>query len=217
MTSGRINGVPAHFWIDTGSNATITLTKPFAAAHDAKLPGRRFTYGTVAGVGGTAGTSSIGRLASVEIGPMILLRPVASYMNVNLGLFTDAEMAANLGDPGFYSTAVSFDYRHRKAWIVRIDPAPPPVAEYDYAGVSLKYRAPGEAIVNRVIGESPGWEAGLKYGDTIKTIDGQPVSQELISQTETNARSENLQCIKFVIERAGQQITVTVQPRKYLD
>jgi hypothetical protein len=217
VTSGRINGVRAHFWIDTGSNATITLTKPFAAAHDAQLPGRRFTYGTVDGIGGSAGTSSIGRLTSVEIGPMILLRPVASYMNVNLGLFSDAEIAANLGDPGFYSTALTFDYRHRKAWIVRINPAPPPVAEYDYAGVSLKYRAPGEATVNRVIEGSPGWEAGLEYGDTVKTIDGQPVSQELISLTETNARSGNLPRIKFVIDRAGRQIPVTVQPRNYLD
>lgn len=217
VTSGRINGVPAHFWIDTGSNATITLTKPFAAAHVAQLLGRRFTYGPVTGVGGSAGTSSIGRLTSVEIGPMVLLRPVASYMNVDIGLFGDAEMAANLGDPGFYSTALSFDYRHRKAWIVRIDPAPPPVTEYDHAGVSLKYRAPGEATVNRVIEGSPAWEAGIKHGDTVKIIDGQPVSQALISLTETNARSENQRAIKFVIERLGRQINVSVQPRNYLD
>ena len=58
--------------------------------------------------------------------------------------------------------------------------------------------------------EAPGFEAGLKPGDRIVSIDGQQIDE--ISQASEIIRSSPDVALPFVIERDGEQVDVTVTP-----
>jgi len=72
-----------------------------------------------------------------------------------------------------------------------------------------------EPLINRVEAAGPAAKAGLQRGDRVLAIDDQPVADagQVIDRVRASAATEGATPMRWRIERAGQVLDVTVQPR----
>ncbi len=216
VTAGQVNGVPAQFWIDTGSNPALIVNAPFASLHAGQMPSRKYDDGMIFGSSGKGAPQQNGRLASIKVGQVVVEKPIALFPDIHVGLTGDAEVAGDIGDYVFAASALTFDYQDHKAWAVPDNTATPPVERYNYSGMRMKYVAPGSATVSMIRKDSPAWDAGFRAGDQITAIDGSAVSQELVSLTNRKMSSGELMSVRVSVIHDKACVDLIVQPRDYI-
>ena len=216
VTAGQVNGVPAQFWIDTGSNVALIVNGPFALLHAGQMPSRKYDGGLMSGSSGKGSPVFMGRLASIEVGQLTVPKPVALFPALDVGLVSDTETAGDLGDDVFMTSALTFDYQDRKAWVVPDETAAPSVAKNIQSGMRVEIDATGDAVVGAIYKDSPAWEAGLRKGDRITAIDGNAVSQDLANATWRKISSGELKSMRLSVLRGKVSFDVVVQPRDYI-
>lgn len=216
VTAGRINGVPAQFWIDTGSNTALVVNVPFALLHAGQMPSRKYDGASIAGSSGKGSPVLMGRLESIEVGQLTVPKPVALFPTLNVGLVSDTETAGDLGDAVFMTSALTFDYQDRKAWVVPDATVAPSVAKNIETGMRVEVDSTGDAVVGAIYKDSPAWEAGLRKGDQITAIDGNPVSQDLVNATRRKISSGELKSVRLSVLRDKASFDVVVRPRDYI-
>lgn len=216
VTAGQVNGVPAQFWIDTGSNVALIVNGPFALLHAGQMPSRKYDGGLMSGSSGKGSPVFMGRLASIEVGQLTVPKPVALFPALDVGLVSDTETAGDLGDDVFMTSALTFDYQDRKAWVVPDETAAPSVAKNIQSGMRVEIDATGDAVVGAIYKDSPAWEAGLRKGDRITAIDGNAVSQDLVNATRRKISSGELKSMRLSVLRDKVSFDVVVQPRDYI-
>ena len=216
VTTGRINGIPAQFWIDTGLNTAVVVNVPFALFHAGQMPSRRYDGGSIHGASGKGSPVFMGRLASIEVGQLTVPKPVALFPTLNVGLVSDTETAGDLGDALFMTSALTFDYHDRKAWVVPDETVAPSVAKNIETGMRVEVDSTGDAVVGAIYKDSPAWEAGLRKGDQITAIDGNAVSQDLVNATRQKISSGELKSVRLSVLRDKASFDVVVRPRDYI-
>ena len=216
VTAGRVNGLPAQFWIDTGSNEALIVNGPFALLHAGQMPTHKYDAGSISGSSGKGSPVFMGRLASIEVGQLTIPKPIALFPALDVGLVSDAETAGDLGDHVFMTPALTFDYQDRKAWVVPDETVAPSAAKYIQSGMRVKIDVTGNAVVSSILEDSPAWEAGLRKGDQITAIDGNAVSRDLVSSTNQKMSSGELKSVRFSVLRDKASVDVVVQPRDYI-
>jgi C-terminal processing protease CtpA/Prc len=74
----------------------------------------------------------------------------------------------------------------------------------------------GDAVVGAIYKDSPAWEAGLRKGDQITAIDGNPVSQDLVNATRRKISSGELKSVRLSVLRDKASFDVVVRPLDYI-
>ena len=80
-------------------------------------------------------------------------------------------------------------------------------------GVGSPYR--GDAVFGEVKAGGPAAQAGLRAGDRVRRIDGQPVAdaQALIAAIRGSVRDGSVHPLSLALDRAGQELDIVVTPR----
>ena len=185
---GRIDELPATFDIDTGSRSELDVTSP-AVARDhlrSRYPnGVRVVTGW--GVGGPS-KSYVVRLHSIALGTVDVDAPTADFSENKGGSFSDPSYDGNIGSAFLKRFVVTFDYRHQRMYLKRIEPLPPDIGDFDRSGMWIN-AARGGYLVTSVAAGSPAAEAGLEPGDVILELAGRPARAEDLSDARALLRT----------------------------
>jgi hypothetical protein len=200
--------------IDVGAAGSLSLTKTFADEnHLRDRVGPTIRRRAGGGVGGAV-NADIGRIASLKIGSVEIVRPVTSLAGDSAGVMSgNNEWVGNIGGDILRRFTVYLDYQHERMILEPRAGADDPL-EADMSGLglimndslttaSVDYLAPGMAAM----------AAGLAVGDTLVTIDGQPANATAIRELRKRFRRDG-ERIVLEVRRGGEVRTVTLVTRR---
>ena len=172
---GSFEGIPAKFDIDTGARDALTLTAPFAQAHDLRATHPKGVDAVGGwGVGG-ASRGYVARGKEMAIGPVTIPDVVTSFSTQKKGAFSSAAFQGNVGAGILKRFVVTFDYpRH----MIYLKPLPGPVADldtYDRSGMWINAAEAGMEVMD-VTAHGPAAQAGIEAGDVITRVNGKPAT-----------------------------------------
>jgi hypothetical protein len=199
QVDGSIDGMAGKFELDTGSRSSIDLLGPFVQQHDlVKRYNATLQAVTGWGVGG-ASRSLVTRGKLLTLGKVEVPNPITELTLQKKGAFSSGYVAGNVGAGVLKRFNVTFDYQHQQ---IIFEPNAnfnkPDV--FDRSGMWLNLAGASFEVMDVVAG-GPAAQAGLKVGDKILAVDGQPASQ--ISLPALRAR--------FKSDAPGSQAHLTVQ------
>ena len=167
--------IEGRFVIDTGSSMALLVT-PEVAARDSVLAALPRTVGLVSrGVGGEV-ENRVGRAASFSLGTLRFDQPtVVVPAPGGAGRISAEGTIGNIGGQILGRCRVTFDYARKR---IGFDPAAgfDRPFEADMTGMSLTRSADG-SVVRLVNPGTPAAEVGLRVGDRIVEIDGEPAGR----------------------------------------
>jgi hypothetical protein len=199
QVEGEIDGVAGKFDIDTGSRASLDLLGPFVEKHDLTAKYAPKLEGVTGwGVGGPA-RAAIGRAQVLKLGDVSVQAPVTELTLQKKGAFTDPYVAGNVGAGVLKRFNIVFDYG-RQRLIFEKNANYAKRDAFDRAGMWMNEGEAGFEVMD-VFSGSPAAEAGIKVGDTIVAVDGQPVA----SVTLPGLRQ------RFRTDAAGTKVTLKVR------
>ena len=184
--SGTLDGVPVLLTVDTGSRDSLTLSSPFASAHELA---RKYAAAPEAVIGWGVGGAARGR--PVRFGTLQLsgldIDGIAGNLFVgNKGAFADPNVAGNLGGGVLRRFTVAFDYANKKMYLAPNAGFGKP-DEFDRSGLWLLGDGDALKIVD-VAAESAAQHVGLKIGDRIVSIGGEKIAAHTLAQWRARLR-----------------------------
>lgn len=175
ITRPGVADVRARLIIDLGSaNMPVALTSAYTRSVKLFAPSDR--YIEIAGVTSLYGSSAgrIQRLGSVKLGNLEIARPIANISDALSAAIPPSIADGTIGMPVLRRTTMILDYQRSRIIFERNSEYSAP---YEFANVSgLQLERAGYAIrVRNVIAGSPAAKSGMRIGDEIVTVDGEPV------------------------------------------
>ncbi len=213
FVAGFLDDIPANFDIDSGSRSEMDITGPTVAKHGLKA---RFSKGVSAitgwGVGGPSRSYTV-RLPSVTLGHVKVDGPTAGLSEDKGGSMSDGNYQANIGSGFLKRFVVTFDYAHQRMWLKPIAPTPVDAGRFDRSGMWINADKGGYEVT-AVSAGGPADEAGLKAGDVIVSLDGQPAVAEKLSDARILLRARPAGSkIEAQVRRDGAERTVAITLR----
>lgn len=198
--------------LDLGGSGSITLHAPFVEQHGlvtATVPTTR-----VLGVTGMGGSTAgrVGRLASLDIGGVLLRQPVAVFSADTAGAYADAAFGGTVGARVASRFRVFLDFTRRR---IILEPGPNTSASFDRpsSGLALESDAPAFRTfrVIDVLEHGPAEYAGVQIGDVLTAVDGKPAAAFTLQ--ELRHKFEGADTIAVSLLRAGRSVAATIVPR----
>ncbi|WIG54432.1 MAG: hypothetical protein OJF61_000218 [Rhodanobacteraceae bacterium] len=210
---GSFEGIPAKFDIDTGARDALTLTAPFAAAHDLRATHPKGVEAVEGwGVGG-ASRGYVTRGKEVAIGTVKIPDVVTSFSTQKKGAFSSAAFQGNVGAGLLKRFVVTFDYPHHTMYL---KPLPEPVADldtYDRSGMWINAAKGGMQVMD-VTASGPAAQAGIEAGDVVTEVNGKPAASIPVYELRRMLRDEAPgTVVHFTITRGAQSHKVDVKLR----
>ena len=193
---GVIDLVPGSFTLDTGQANSLTLYRPFMARTGIE---RKYTPKLTAIVGegvGGAIRAEVARGEKLLLGDTVVTGPVVYLSLQKSGAFSDPDLAGNVGGGVFLRFSTTFDYAHRMVYFERTR---------DYAAgdglklMTVKRSLTGLTVLS-VLPGGPMYDAGIKRGDLIETIEYKPTTE-----------IEDLHLMKIFRKPAGTKVQMGVR------
>lgn len=167
--SGSIDGLSGEFEVDTGSRDALILWAPFAEAHDLATRYHASPETVVAwGVGGSA-NGMLAHGGTLLIGNIAVHDPLIDLSAAKQGA---RFIAGNIGGEILRQFTITFDYADQVLYLQPNRHYGEPM-NYDRSGMWIN-AAPGGLAVKSVMPHGPAYDAGLKVGDLITAVDGEP-------------------------------------------
>jgi hypothetical protein len=172
---GAIDG---KFMVDTGAvMATLILNRPFVERHGLLTTIRRRVLDrSLPGLGGET-KQVLSRAAMIQLGGLTIHQPTISLSQDAEGALASSDFDGIIGGELLRRFKVIFDPVRRQ---LILEPNAHFTEPYEHSMSGIGLRAEGENFrvikIHRVIEDSPASEAGLREGDVIIAIGGQPVS-----------------------------------------
>ena len=192
--------VEGDFEIDTGSDGSLAVNRPFAERHRVlELLPEASAAKTGAGAGGE--TSYVeSRVREIGLGRFTFERPVVTFSRDTEGSGADEKSDGQLGGEIFRRFKVVFDYpRGRMILEPNANFSDPFAADTSGLDIVAEGRDLRTFTVNAVEPGSPAAEAGLREEDTILAVDGRP------------ARDFDLDGLTRLLMQAGKEYELTVR------
>ena len=171
--TGSIDGLSGEFEIDTGSRGALTIWTPFVKEHG--LDSRyETTPDTVVGwgVGGSA-SGRVTRGGTLTIGGRVSVPdPVMELSSAKAGAGTDKNISGNIGGGILKHFTVTFDYAKQVMYLKPNKNYGAPM-NYDRSGMWINGTKGGFKVM-AVMAGGPAEQAGLKVGDVITAVNGEP-------------------------------------------
>lgn len=206
--------IPCRFLVDTGARTAIKFARPFVENHDllSALP-KKFFHEAGFGIGG-ASKSYVGRISSVEIGGLSFHSPVCEFSMDEGGAGADPNNAGLLGGEILSRCTVVFDYEQALMILEPNANSGKPFNE-DMCGITWTTGGRGDFTtftVLRVVADSPAAAAGIKEGDRLVSIDGEPADGFTVHKLCEISRQDGRE-LRLILERDGRQISETLRLR----
>ncbi|HEX4505368.1 MAG TPA: aspartyl protease family protein [Alphaproteobacteria bacterium] len=171
LVPATLESHPGIFAIDTGNSGSLVVQHVWS---DAVGLTDRMKNGLAMSSFGAGGESKnwASRMGTLTLGGNTVMGFVGRYSQDKKGAFSSISEAGNIGNEILPNFVVTFDYAHEKMWL---EPRPgfrPPL--FSRSGMSLSKAKPEVFTVVNTIAGGPAEGAGLKKGDVVTAIDGQP-------------------------------------------
>lgn len=187
QVQGTLDGIPGAFNIDTGSRASLTLHAPFVAEHGLLA---RYAPTVEAltgwGVGGPV-RSHRAHAAELTLGDVKVPGVAIDLFTGDRGAFAAKHAAGNVGGGVLSRFTVTFDYARQVMYLERNRLFDRPDT-HDRSGLWIN-RAGDAFAIEDVVPGSPAARAGLRVGDRITAVDGQPAAGLSLAETRARWRS----------------------------
>ena len=208
--------VAGTFVVDTGTRMAILLNTPFVEKNkllDAKM---KFLYATVGGGVGGESKGYVGRIDGMQLGPFLAPQPVVVFLQDKSGVIASGGFDGIIGGALLRRTKVIFDYSRRQLILEPYAASPKPY-EYDMSGLFLIGKGPDfrQYVIQSVMDDSPGANAGLQRGDIITTINESPAREYTLGELRELLTQEGRE-IKFEIQRDEKQISANFVTRRLI-
>ncbi|HKV41016.1 MAG TPA: aspartyl protease family protein [Blastocatellia bacterium] len=185
LIQGR-SPIDATFVVDLGSNAFLSLHRPFVDSQHLVSPNQK-TLRMVIGFGaGGESVGLLGRIAGLKIGGFTIDNPVTNFSQDEAGVFANAsEIQGNIGAQIMEKFKVILDYGNNRMILEPNSHFADPM-EADMSGLILVSEGTDYKTIriSQVTPSTPGAEAGLKPGDTIVSVDGDAQASLTLSSME---------------------------------
>jgi hypothetical protein len=207
-SSGR--AAPAKIKIDTGSLDVLGLNGSFVQQSELVRDDQQRIPAMGSAIGGKI-EAYVVRLDSLALGTTTITKPIAAY-SVDTSRRGDAG-TMGVGLLGRYNLV--FDYARRRLIIEETARVPEPMS-YDASGLLLASTYPDfrGITVFSVDAESPAAAVGIQAGDSIVTVDGNPVAR--VGLSSIRARLTKPGRVTLGIVRRGTRMDVTLPLKERL-
>jgi hypothetical protein len=203
QVDGAIDGIEGKLDIDTGSRASLTVLGPFAEKHDLMAHyGAKVEAVTGWGVGGAA-RGLVTRAKVLRLGKVEVHNPVTELSLQKKGAFVSPYVAGNVGAGVLKRFNITFDYPHQQLIFERNANYDKPDV-FDRSGMWLNQSGEGFEVMD-VIAGGPAASAGLKVGDKILAIDGQPAGHLSLLAIRQQFKSEPGTKLRLAIQSGEQK------------
>ena len=172
---GSYDGIPGRFGIDTGARTALSLTRPFAEKNhlrDREKSGIEALTGW--GVGGPT-RGFVFRGKDLQLDGLTIAAPLTEFSLDKGGAGGVDAFPNNVGGGVLKRFVVTLDYDHQLMYLKPIQGKVDDLDTFDRSGMWLNGAKQGFKIVDVGKG-TPADTAGLRAGDVITAVDGQPVS-----------------------------------------
>jgi hypothetical protein len=205
------------FEVDTGSNGTFSVNRPFAEKHRllALIPKANVAEGAGgAGVGGE--TKSIdARVGGITLGRYTLNKPVISISQ-------DAEGYGESADAGFIGTdllrrfTVTLDYQSQRMLLKPNADFGEPF-EVNLSGLELVTEANNYKVIKikHVRANFPAAQAGLREGDEVVAVNGRPADAYGLDELAKMFKREGRE-YRLTIRRGDEVLSVRLKLRRVI-
>ena len=161
--------------IDSGTYSALRFHRPFAEKHKMLDSSRTIVHSSGFGLGGEF-AQALGRVQALELGTFKLVSPLTAFSQASGGQTTRKDLAGTIGGEILRRFTVIFDYSRQQMILVPNSHLHEPFAA-DMSGIIITAAPPQFTIitVRHVAENTPAAELGIREGDQIVTVDGQPV------------------------------------------
>src|SRR5579862_2711077 len=205
-------GIPGNYTIDTGSRSSVTLSAPFAAAHDLYKGATAVDAVTGWGVGGPT-RSRVLRGQTLALGPEAVQKPVVEVSTDKVGAMADPSIAGNIGAAILKRYVVTLDYGHQTMYLKPATGQVDDLDTFDRAGLWINQASNGFSVID-VTKDAPADQAGLKPGDVVLAVDGKPASSLKLYEVRKRLRDEAPgTVVKLTVRRGSEQKDLAVTLR----
>jgi hypothetical protein len=205
-------GIAGNYTVDTGARSSLTLSAPFAAAYDLYRGASTVDAITGWGIGGPS-RSRVLRGQALTFGPVAVEHPIVEVSTDAKGAMADPSLAGNIGAGILKRYIVTLDYNHQ---VMYVKPVTAPVDDldaFDRAGLWINQSPEGFAVIDVTKG-APADQSGLKQGDIIVGVNGQPATSLKLYDVRKDLRDEAPgTVVTFTVRRGDSQSTVPVTLR----
>lgn len=211
VTAAGGGTIPVRLGLDIGTYSAVRLYAPFVREHAlATTSGTTIeSYGF--GLGGEFPVA-LARLAAASIGAVTIERPVAELSKATGGATAGTDVDGTIGGAALRHFHVIIDFARSR---MILEPGREIAAPFaaDMSGLLLSAR--GEALdtifVRHIASGSPAEAAGLRVGDTILSVDGEPAARLGLDGLRTSFMRSGR--YELGIERAGATIKLILATR----
>lgn len=206
------NGISGNYTVDTGSRSSVTLSAPFAAAHDLYKGTTLVDAVTGWGVGGPT-RSRVLRGEALSFGPESIRRPVVEVSTDKEGAMADPSIAGNIGAAILKRYVITLDYAHQTMYVKPVSTPVDDLDTFDRAGLWINQGADVFDVVDVMKG-APADQAGLRAGDAIIAVNGKPASSLKLYEVRKTLRDEAPgTVVKLTVRREGGSRDIAVRLR----
>jgi outer membrane lipoprotein-sorting protein len=211
IVDGKYEG---NFVIDCGARSSLTLYTPFVEEHNLVAKSGK-TIDVLAGVGvGGKVMGKATRMQSMKIGDFVIPAPLTNLSSAKAGALSSEKTAGNIGGGILKRFTVIFDYGDSRMILE-------PNANFAYednldmAGLWLT-RENDSTKVDFVVDDSPAANAGIKEGDVIVKINGQPAKDLQLRDIRRTLMSGAGEAVTLTINSAGKERTIDLKLEKLI-
>jgi hypothetical protein len=199
----------ADFGVNTAVEAPVRISQRYAQAHKFKESHLRTFSSTDEPLNARAEAV---RLRSFEIGPFMALSPMGEIADTAL----PGKLAGEIGGGMLQRFIVIFDYTHQQM-ILEPGNSFPNDDPGDMSGISLVAKGPTLKTfeVASVAPGTPGADAKIQNGDVIAGVDADAAADLTLMDVRNLFRQVG-HTYKLLVERNGQEITVSITMRRLL-
>jgi molybdate transport system substrate-binding protein len=214
VISAVADGDPGSFEIDTGSSTALVLQRAFVEQHglEARHPhGLRIKVGGVGGVFDTVAT----RLDRFDLAASKIERPAVEFPSRDGEGIPVAGIDGSVGYQILRQFVITFDYSRREIWFERSAAFGASTIEWKTGFQAVKVGDTGFRVVT-VQPDTPAANAGIRVGDLITVIDGQPAAS--VGQAEFGGltRRADGTIVQLEINRSGNRLSIAVALKELL-
>jgi outer membrane lipoprotein-sorting protein len=203
-----------NFAIDTGARSSLVLSTPFVQKYDllAKT-GKKIEVFSGIGIGGKA-PGKLTRVKTLEIGKFNLPAPVTTLSSAEKGAFASKKIDGNIGGGILRRFTVIFDYPGQR---MILEPNANFSYEDDFDMAGLWLTKEGDTTrVDFVVKDSPADKGGIKEGDLVLKINGQPTKELLLNDIREILKGGENKKVSLMINSKGTEKNIELKLKKLI-
>ena len=211
----QIVSVPVELLLDTGTNSTNLSSETWQSVFRVWQP--NVVIDGVVRAGSPTPPAFLVCLPSISLEDLTLTNQVMRVQRaVNSGAFSDAGFGGILGSDFLRQFEVTLDLARGRLFLKKDSRFRRDPYLYTTVGIQFAKDARNQYIVMAVWKNSPAEEAGLKVGDRIESVNGQPSKTLSLAQLRNQMHGPEGMAVQLVMERDSVPYAVTVRTRQML-